>query len=343
MQPCGKETASLDSFGQLYIIANETNNQSTIWLLKYDNTGQQLWSTPFSFSPNITCRATALAVDDDGSVYVIGSKSLDILTLKFDNLGNPIWFKIYYYGTSNNDDKPIDVRVDKNGNVFVAGLVTDTDWHDNFATIKYDTQGTLQWVIVEYLGYYSNTGDLEIDDYGDVYVAMSNHDFITCKYSNNGSLLWREQYSNSAWGWIDDVPVALAYDGKDNIYVTGTSSQPGFWSPTASLITTLKYDRVTNVIENEFQLLPKNFTLSQNYPNPFNPSTRIKYQVASISYVSLVVYDILGNEIETLVNEEKPAGTFELTWYAEGLPSGVYFYQLKAGDYINTKKMILLK
>jgi hypothetical protein len=55
------------------------------------------------------------------------------------------------------------------------------------------------------------------------------------------------------------------------------------------------------------------------------------------------VYDILGNEIETLVNEEKPAGNYELTWYAENLPSGVYFYQLRAGNFVETKKMILLK
>jgi len=88
---------------------------------------------------------------------------------------------------------------------------------------------------------------------------------------------------------------------------------------------------------------PFEFSLEQNYPNPFNPSTSIQYQVSSISFVSLVVYDILGNEIETLVNEEKPAGTYELTWYAEGLSSGVYFYQLKAGEFIQTKKMLLLK
>jgi hypothetical protein len=85
------------------------------------------------------------------------------------------------------------------------------------------------------------------------------------------------------------------------------------------------------------------YKLEQNYPNPFNPSTRIKYQVSSISFASLVVFDILGNEIETLVNEEKPSGTYEITWYAENLPSGVYFYQLKAGDFIHSKKMVLLK
>jgi len=85
------------------------------------------------------------------------------------------------------------------------------------------------------------------------------------------------------------------------------------------------------------------FSLHQNYPNPFNPSTEIKYSVTHTSQVVVKVFDVLGRDIETLVNEEKPTGTYEVTWYAEGLPSGVYFYQLKAGEFISTKKMILLK
>ncbi len=83
--------------------------------------------------------------------------------------------------------------------------------------------------------------------------------------------------------------------------------------------------------------------LHQNYPNPFNPSTKIKYSVPKSSQVQIKVFDVLGNEIETLVNEEKPAGTYELTWYAEVLPCGVYFYQLRAGEFVQTRKMILIK
>jgi len=85
------------------------------------------------------------------------------------------------------------------------------------------------------------------------------------------------------------------------------------------------------------------FKLEQNYPNPFNPNTKIIYQIKERTQVELKIFDILGREVETLVNEEKPAGSYEITWYAEQLPSGVYFYQLKAGEYINTKKMILLR
>ena len=94
---------------------------------------------------------------------------------------------------------------------------------------------------------------------------------------------------------------------------------------------------------NEELYVPLTYRLQQNYPNPFNPETKIKYSVPQISQVQIKVFDVLGNEIETLVNEEKPIGIYELTWNAINLPSGVYFYQLRAGSYVDTKKMILIK
>ncbi|MCH7770810.1 MAG: T9SS type A sorting domain-containing protein [Bacteroidetes bacterium] len=96
-------------------------------------------------------------------------------------------------------------------------------------------------------------------------------------------------------------------------------------------------------VEEENNLIVEEFKLFQNYPNPFNPSTRIQYAVSSRQFVSLKVYDVLGNEIAVLVNEEKPAGTYELEWDASRFPSGVYFYQLRSGSFVQTKKMILLK
>jgi hypothetical protein len=90
-------------------------------------------------------------------------------------------------------------------------------------------------------------------------------------------------------------------------------------------------------------IIPKRFSLSQNYPNPWNPSTNIKYSIPKDSPVSIKVFDILGNEMKTLVNEEKPAGNYELTFNAADLPSGVYFYRIQAGNFVETKKMILMK
>jgi hypothetical protein len=90
-------------------------------------------------------------------------------------------------------------------------------------------------------------------------------------------------------------------------------------------------------------LAPENFYLAQNYPNPFNPATHFGFRIANFGLVTLKVFDVLGNEVSTLVNEEKPAGEYEVEFNARNLSSGVYFYQLKAGSFVQTKKMILLR
>jgi len=91
------------------------------------------------------------------------------------------------------------------------------------------------------------------------------------------------------------------------------------------------------------EMLADQFELEQNYPNPFNPSTRINYSVPSASFINLKVFDILGNEVALLVNEEKPAGEYQLEFDASKLTGGVYFYQLNTNSFVDTKKMILLK
>ena len=95
-------------------------------------------------------------------------------------------------------------------------------------------------------------------------------------------------------------------------------------------------------VENEISS-PANFQLNQNYPNPFNPSTVIGWRLAVNSKVSLKVYDVLGNELATLVNEEKPAGNYKIDFKENNLASGVYFYTLRAGSFVQSRKMILLK
>jgi hypothetical protein len=86
-----------------------------------------------------------------------------------------------------------------------------------------------------------------------------------------------------------------------------------------------------------------NYHLSQNYPNPFNPITNFEFRIADFGFVTLKVYDILGREVAVLVNEEKPAGKYIVEFDAAGLSSGIYVYQLRAGNFIETKKMVLMK
>jgi len=111
-----------------------------------------------------------------------------------------------------------------------------------------------------------------------------------------------------------------------------------------------EFTGASEVIE---EIIPQSFQLFQNYPNPFNPSTTLSFVIGHSSLVSLKVYDILGREVATLVNEEKPAGEYEVEFSAKGgsasggnainLSSGIYFYQLRAGSFTQTKSMVLIK
>ncbi len=102
-------------------------------------------------------------------------------------------------------------------------------------------------------------------------------------------------------------------------------------------------DKSVSDVKNERQNIPLDYALRQNYPNPFNPATRINFVTPVASFVELKVYDILGREVAVLLNEEKPAGYYDIEFDAGGLPSGIYLYQLKAGSFTETKKMMLLK
>jgi photosystem II stability/assembly factor-like uncharacterized protein len=139
-------------------------------------------------------------------------------------------------------------------------------------------------------------------------------------------------------GLTNDIINSFAVDADGYLYA-GTMNNGVYRS----------LESTTSVDENNLAT-PNTFTLEQNYPNPFNPSTSIRYNVPSVtlsevegSRVSLKVYDVIGNEVATLVNEEKPAGSYEVKFDATGLSSGIYFYKLQAGRLVETKKMILMK
>ena len=89
--------------------------------------------------------------------------------------------------------------------------------------------------------------------------------------------------------------------------------------------------------------VPEQFSLRQNYPNPFNPSTTIRYELPNSSMVRLSAYDILGREVGVLVNERKNAGSYDVKFDGSKLASGVYFYRLQAGDFVQTRKLLLLR
>ncbi|MEJ2105015.1 MAG: M20/M25/M40 family metallo-hydrolase [Ignavibacteriaceae bacterium] len=158
--------------------------------------------------------------------------------------------------------------------------------------------------------------------------------------------------STTQQGILKGKPVGVEYIGND--YKSVIISFPLYYmnkqqaKSFIQYVLTEKFDEVMPV-EEPVSEFPAEYKLYQNFPNPFNPSTKIKFNVpvtlseAEGSLVTLKVYDVLGNEIETIVNEEKLAGTYEVEFTAVDLPSGVYFYKLQTGSFIETKKMILLK
>ncbi len=102
-------------------------------------------------------------------------------------------------------------------------------------------------------------------------------------------------------------------------------------------------NEVTNIEENNYVGIPKEYKLQQNYPNPFNPSTTISFELPQKSEVNLTIYNTLGQVVATLINEVKQAGQHQIVFDASDLPNGVYIYRINAGSYSAAKKMILLK
>jgi hypothetical protein len=101
--------------------------------------------------------------------------------------------------------------------------------------------------------------------------------------------------------------------------------------------------RIEVRLDSQNPAAPNEFALSQNYPNPFNPTTSIKYSIADSRFVRLNVYDILGQEVASLVNELKQPGEYSALWDASNLPSGIYIVRLSAGSFVQSEKMLLTK
>jgi len=147
------------------------------------------------------------------------------------------------------------------------------------------------------------------------------------------------------------ITSSLLYSQSSIVYDAGTSIDVGTGADVCAGTITVNgtfsgdgtFCNGPVAVEIDTILVPGKFELSQNYPNPFNPSTKIIWQSPVSSQVTLKVYDVLGNEVATLVNEEKTAGSYEVEFDGSHLSSGIYFYELRAGEFVQTKKLILMK
>lgn len=185
------------------------------------------------------------------------------------------------------------------------------------------------------------TGEYSIQDTGWQAITMQSPPFW---YNGSSNLLMEICYDNSSYtqySYVYSTPIpgmtwGYYADNQTGCYMTSGSSQSRRPNVRFSFQTWFGINGNKNHI-------PEKFNLSQNYPNPFNPVTRIDFDIPKKGFVSLRVYDLLGREVQSLVNEEKQAGSYTIDFEATDLTSGVYFYRLEADGFSNVKKMILIK
>jgi len=229
-----------------------------------------------------------------------------------------------------------DVSIDYNGRTgnkpILWNYYQDSTRHSLFSTMSeliklkkeypvFSTNDFATYLFPEIKKYTLNNSEINAVVVGNFNVVYGE---ISAGFQHSGK--WYEYFSQDSIS-VTDVNMNVALNAGDyKIFTDKKIVRPSF---------------ITDVEENK--TIPQDFVLYQNYPNPFNPSTIIGYQLPVTSNVTLKVYDILGREIATLVNEQKPAGKYELKFDGSELASGVYFFTLKTGNYAETKKMILMK
>jgi ligand-binding sensor domain-containing protein len=285
----------------------------TLWdgLVKFDgDTTFTIYNSTNSNLPPAHEEINVLSIDDSGYVWY-GSDTIG--GGKFDR--DSTWI---IYANSQIDFAIYSLDIDIENNIWFGGT--------NFIS-KFD--GVSDWTTFDYPdgGWYVQ---MELDTSKIVWFASWLDGFLKLDYSNGEQ--WEHIYPPNYPELMNEGCWGLTRDSKGNFWIGYNNGYIAVYNP----------DAVSSIDDKE-NTVPENFILFQNYPNPFNPSTKIVYQIPELSFVTIKIYDVLGNEIAVLVNEEKPVGSYEVEYNASSLPSGVYFYQLNAGSFIETKKMILIK
>ena len=337
---------ALDGTGNIYVTGGSNNDFITI---KYNPSGMQEWIQAYNGPGNGSDDAIKIKIDASNNAYILGTSmgsgtNFDFALIKYNSSGVQQWVQ-RYNGHANNYDYPSSLVIDVSGNIYVTG-----NSFDDFVTVKYNSSGALQWAQL-YNGP-GNAGDyaysLAVDNSANVYVTgysfgtgVSVYDFATVKYNSSGSQQWVQRYDGP--GDFYDIPFTVAVDGSGNVYVSGESGGNGSGFDFAII----KYSQTVE-IEPISSEIPREYKLFQNYPNPFNPVTKIKFDIPQLTeqsnmFTKIRIYDVIGRVVQTILEENLQPGEYEITFDGKTLSSGVYYYNIEAGDYRDTKKMVLVK
>ncbi|MFA6598764.1 MAG: T9SS type A sorting domain-containing protein [Ignavibacteriaceae bacterium] len=305
-------------------------------IAKFDGTNWGVFKTSNSKLPSDL--VTSLAIDARGNKWIGTRAGL----AKFDGITWTV------YNTSNSGIPSNNVSclvIDKNGNKWFSanGLVKfdDTSWtaysSSGFRDLAIDEGGN-KWTLSGNLARFDGTN-------WSSWSGLPGHQFFSLAIDINGAK-WIAtdagvaKFDNTNWTIFTTTNSILPSDWIMSII---TDSYGNKWIGTSGAIVEYKEGGIVAVKEESKKNSPTDFSLSQNYPNPFNPSTTISFTIPSSQMVELKVYDMLGREIAELINEYRQAGSYSAQFNASHLSTGIYFYKLKAGNFVQTKKLILLK
>jgi hypothetical protein len=316
-----------------------------VWLVKTDSFGNALWTKTLGGSEWDNSTSIQQTSDEGyivtGYTKSFGSGDYDVWLIKTNSSGDTIWTKTFGGYAS---DVGYSVQLTTDGGYIITGYTNSFGLGNaDVWLIKTDSLGIALWTKtfggVDWDGGFSvlqNT-DGGYDIIGvTASFSVGSLDAWLIETDSSGNKLWTDTFG----GIGTDEAESFQQITNGGFIIVGRTESFGAGDYDVWLI---KTEPDISIIESDTDLLISEFSLQQNYPNPFNPSTKISWQSPVGGWQTLKVYDLLGNEVATLVNEYKPAGKYEVEFDASSLTSGVYFYQMSAENYIETKKMLLIK
>jgi len=323
----------------IYVVGRNTDNGL---LLKTDEDGKIIFNKKYSFGSAYT-EFNSLKMIDDSNLFIFGAAFSS--TPDFSLFSKYILFRTNLYGDSlysvligEDSSKvfPFNMVKTPDGNFVMSGYSQNFSTQEEYTLIlKFDSEGEIVW---EQRFEFTGSKLVATSDSGIVFYNNNTYNVQLTKLKNENNILWSREFTVTGSSEIRFTGIAETNDG--GLIITGSVDFPNE-EPKIFLLKTNSEGLLTIInIENTF---PNSFVLSQNYPNPFNPSTKISYSVPKSSLVTIKVYDVLGKKITTLLNEEKSVGNYEVEFNGRNLSSGVYFYKMQAGDFVETKKLILMK